>query len=98
MTQSTEAALGSLVKSAAHAAELSLDNRLAEAQDLLKDDLSWVEEALRESARRGPAPAVNAARHLVEMGGKRVRPMALLLASACFGPVPEASRHLAVCV
>jgi octaprenyl-diphosphate synthase len=99
MTQTTDAALGSLVKSAStHAADLSLDERLAEAQALLRDDLAWVEEALRESAAQGPAPAVNAARHLVEMGGKRVRPMALLLASACFGPVPEASRHLAVCV
>jgi octaprenyl-diphosphate synthase len=99
MTQSTEAALGSLVKSAsAHAADLSLDDRLAEAQALLKDDLAWVERALRESAQSGPAPATNAARHLIDMGGKRVRPMALLLASACFGPVPEASRHLAVCV
>jgi octaprenyl-diphosphate synthase len=99
MTQSTEAALGSLVNTAsAHAANLSLDDRLAEAQTLLRDDLAWVEESLRASAAVGPAPAVNAARHLVEMGGKRVRPMALLLASACFGPVPEASRHLAVCV
>ena len=99
MTQSTEAALGSLVKSASsHAADLSLDARLAEAQALLSDDLAWVEVALREAAARGPEPAVNAARHLVEMGGKRVRPMALLLASACFGPVPHASRQLAVCV
>jgi octaprenyl-diphosphate synthase len=99
MTQSTEAALGSLVKSAStHAADLSLEHRLAEAQALLRDDLAWVEDALRESAQQGPAPATNAARHLIEMGGKRVRPMALLLASACFGPVPEASRQLAVCV
>lgn len=99
MTQTTDAALGSLVKAASsHAADLSLDNRLAEAQALLRDDLSWIEEALREAAQQGPAPAVNAARHLIETGGKRVRPMALLLASACFGPVPEASRQLAVCV
>jgi octaprenyl-diphosphate synthase len=35
---------------------------------------------------------------LVALGGKRVRPMTLLLSSACFGPVPRASRHLAVCV
>lgn len=82
----------------AHAADLSLENRLVEAQALLKDDLSWVEQALRQAAERGPAPATDAARHLIEMGGKRARPMALLLASACFGPVPEASRHLAVCV
>lgn len=99
MTQTTEAALGSLVRSAsAHAADLSLDARLAEAQALLCDDLAWVEQALRETAAQGPTPAVNAARHLVEMGGKRVRPMALLLAGACFGTVPAAARHLAVCV
>lgn len=81
-----------------HAADSSLDKRLAEAQALLKDDLAWVEHALRQAAQRGPAPATNAARHLIDMGGKRARPMALLLASACFGPVPEASRQLAVCV
>lgn len=99
MTQTTEAALVSLSKcSSASAADLSLVTRLAEAQALLSDDLGWVEQALRESASQGPAPGADAARHLVELGGKRVRPMALLLSSACFGPVPVASRHMAVCV
>jgi octaprenyl-diphosphate synthase len=75
-----------------------LEARLAEAQALLKDDLSWVERQLRESASLGPVPASDASRHLVSLGGKRVRPMTLLLSSACFGPVPAASRQLAVCV
>ncbi len=99
MTLTTEAALGSLaICASTSAVDSSLEARLADAQALLKDDLSWVERALRESAAQGPQPGSNAARHLVELGGKRVRPMALLLASACFGPVPAASRHMAVCV
>ena len=65
---------------------------------MLRDDLSAVERLLRDSAAQGPVPASDAARHLVSLGGKRVRPMALLLSSACFGQVPEASRHMAVCV
>jgi octaprenyl-diphosphate synthase len=95
MTQTTKAALNSLAKSVT---DLPLEARLNEAQALLSDDLLWVERMLRESAAEGPTPGSNAARHLVELGGKRVRPMALLLCSACFGPVPEASRHMAVCV
>jgi octaprenyl-diphosphate synthase len=99
MTQSTDAALGSLAKcSAFSAAEFPLEARLGEAQALLHDDLSAVERLLRDSAAQGPVPASDAARHLVSLGGKRVRPMALLLSSACFGQVPEASRHMAVCV
>jgi len=99
MTQSTDAALGSLAKcSAFSAAEFPLEARLGEAQALLRDDLSAVERLLRDSAAQGPVPASDAARHLVSLGGKRVRPMALLLSSACFGQVPEASRHMAVCV
>lgn len=98
MTQTTEAALGSLAQCSSTAANGSLEARLAEAQALLRDDLSWVDQALQESAGQGPRPARDAARHLIGLGGKRVRPMALLLSSACFGPVPPASRHVAVCV
>jgi octaprenyl-diphosphate synthase len=99
MTQTTDAALGSLAKcSAFSGADFPLEGRLAEAQALLREDLSAVERLLRESAAQGPVPASDAARHLVSLGGKRVRPMALLLSSACFGPVPAASRQVAVCV
>lgn len=99
MTQTTEAALGSLAKClSTAAADPSLDARLLEARELLSDDLSWVERALHETAAMGPSPGSDAAHHLVALGGKRVRPMALLLSSACFGPVPPASRQMAVCV
>jgi octaprenyl-diphosphate synthase len=98
MTQTIESALGSLANCSTAAADITLDARLSEAQALLRDDLAWVEGALRESAGEGPSPGSDAARHLVALGGKRVRPMALLLSSACFGAMPEASRQMAVCV
>jgi len=70
--------------------------RLASVQELLADDLHWVEAALAEASDTGPAPAVHAARHLVTRGGKRVRPIALLLSAACFGRIPVAAREMAV--
>ena len=73
-----------------------VSDRLATIQALLADDLAWVEGGLREVCGDGPQPAVDAARHLVLRGGKRVRPMALLLAAACFGPIPSAGRELAL--
>ena len=75
-----------------------LKSRLAAVQEALASELAWVEEALRSSASQGPDPGRAAAQHLVQRGGKRVRPMALLLSSACFGEIPEPARHLAVVV
>jgi octaprenyl-diphosphate synthase len=70
--------------------------RLAEVTALFADDLAWVERELSAAANAGPSPGRDAARHLVERGGKRLRPMALLLSSACFGRIPAAARELAV--
>lgn len=98
MTQPIEAALASLELSASFAGDSGLEQRLAEVQQVLGDDLSWVERALHEAAADGPSPAMDASRYMVSLGGKRVRPMALLLSAACFGAVPPASRHVAVCV
>lgn len=99
MTQTLPVALGSLAQSAANAAPGSpVGERLADVQKLLKDHLLWVEEALSAVSRAGPAPGSDAAHQLVGLGGKRVRPMALLLSAGCFGPIPERARHVAVCV
>ncbi|MFZ5897364.1 MAG: polyprenyl synthetase family protein [Myxococcota bacterium] len=73
-----------------------VSERLASIQSLLADDLAWVEASLEKVCGDGPQPAVDAARHLVLRGGKRVRPMALLLAAACFGPIPAAAREMAL--
>ncbi|MCB9580590.1 MAG: polyprenyl synthetase family protein [Polyangiaceae bacterium] len=75
-----------------------LEQRLTDVQAALAGDLTKVETALRGAAREGPSPGVDAARHLVENGGKRVRPLALLLSAACFGPITDAARELAVVV
>ncbi len=73
-----------------------VSDRLSHVQGLLADDLRWIEAALLEVAADGPAPGTQAARHLVASGGKRIRPIALLLSSACCGKIPEAARELAV--
>jgi len=59
--------------------------RLADVQEFLARDLYEVEAALVEACQKGPEPATRAAAHLVARGGKRVRPLALLLAAKCFG-------------
>jgi octaprenyl-diphosphate synthase len=70
--------------------------RLVEVQELVGDDLEWVESALTEHCADGARPATLAAKHLVARGGKRVRPLTALLAARCFGPVPAAARTLAL--
>jgi octaprenyl-diphosphate synthase len=97
MALPVDAVLSDLQK-AAHqrAREARLSERLAAVQNALKDDLSWVEQTLLSAVESGPRPATDAARHLVSLGGKRVRPLALLLSAACFGPVPVSARELAV--
>src|SRR5262249_39333097 len=71
-------------------------HRLERAQSLLREDLVWIERALGEFAAEGPAPASLAAHALLSRGGKRIRPMALLLSAACFGSIGEAARGLAL--
>jgi octaprenyl-diphosphate synthase len=73
-----------------------LRGRLGDLQALLEDDLAWVERALAEATSRGERPGRDAASHLVSRGGKRVRPMALLLSAACFGDASPAAREMAL--
>ncbi|MBN2191220.1 MAG: polyprenyl synthetase family protein [Polyangiaceae bacterium] len=69
---------------------------VAEVEALLEEDMTAFEGGLREAVSVGPEPATHAAVHLVSRGGKRVRPVALLLSAACFGPIPRAARELAI--
>ncbi|HEX4339792.1 MAG TPA: polyprenyl synthetase family protein [Polyangiaceae bacterium] len=97
MTLPIQAAIASLSRAAEGDVDhAKLERRLDGLQALLADDLAWVEVALSEATGRGERPARDAARHLVLRGGKRVRPTALLLSTACFGPVPQAARELAL--
>jgi octaprenyl-diphosphate synthase len=70
--------------------------RLAQVRALLGDDMLAVDRELARVARDGLAPATDSATHLLEGGGKRVRPMAALLAAACFAPPPPAAREVAI--
>ena len=80
----------------AQAQETRAIERMTTVQDILADDLSWIEAALSGAVDEGELPATLAARHLVTRGGKRVRPIALLLSAACFGKITPAARELAV--
>ncbi len=71
-------------------------DRIAQVHALLGEDMSVVEGELARLVREGPSPATDSAAHLLEAGGKRVRPLTVLLAAACFGPVPAVARDLAV--
>ena len=66
--------------------------RIADVRALLGDDMTVVERELGRLTREGTSPATDSATHLLEAGGKRVRPLTVLLAAACFGPVPSGAR------
>jgi octaprenyl-diphosphate synthase len=70
--------------------------RMAEVHALLSEDMTAVDLELARLTREGVSPATDSAAHLLEAGGKRIRPLTVLLSSACFGPVPAAARDLAV--
>lgn len=69
--------------------------RLADVRALITREMADVEELIGKHVGAGVAPATDSARHLFAAGGKRVRPMALLLAHACWSPVDEKARGLA---
>src|SRR5690606_7338892 len=98
MSLSTDAAITTLKSSAKRATDPRLDTRLSDVQELLADDMTWVESALTEASKVATAPADAAVAHLVALGGKRVRPTAVLLSAACAGPIGQAVRELAVVV
>lgn len=57
-------------------------DNLAQVTAELSVDLSWLSSELAEACDRGPSPASESAAHLVNAGGKRVRPVAVLLSAA----------------
>ena len=70
-------------------------SRLFELRSLFGADLAYVERELAKDSKDGVAPATDAAAHLLMAGGKRVRPLCVLLSAACFGR-DDAARDLAV--
>jgi octaprenyl-diphosphate synthase len=70
--------------------------RLIRIRALYGEDLVAVEQELGAAVRSGVPRATDAAIHLLEAGGKRVRPMCVILAASCFGRVGPAVRAAAV--
>lgn len=69
--------------------------RVEEIRSFVAREMREVEDLLRARVATGTAPALESAHHLVDSGGKRVRPLGLLLANACFGPLEARARDLA---
>jgi octaprenyl-diphosphate synthase len=69
--------------------------RLEQVHALVGEDLAIVERELARLTRDGLVPATESAVHLLEAGGKRVRPLVVLLAASCFAEISPATRELA---
>jgi octaprenyl-diphosphate synthase len=70
--------------------------RLSDVHALLVEEMAWVDGELSRATKDGASPATDSASHLLSAGGKRVRPLTVLLSAACFGEIPRAARELAV--
>ena len=86
-----------MLEETAMAADLGAQHlgRLRDAHELLGQDLSRIETLLLAATADGVVPATQAATHLLTAGGKRVRPLCVLLASLLFGGVTDETRTLA---
>jgi octaprenyl-diphosphate synthase len=71
-------------------------DRIAQVHAMLREDMGLVDRELTRATRDGVSPATDSATHLLEAGGKRVRPLTVLLSAACFGDVPPGAREVAV--
>lgn len=81
-----------------HAAGLDrLADRIHALRDLAADDLRAVDAALAELPR-AKAVAVRGAHHLIDLGGKRLRPLCVALAARAGRGFDAAARELAVAV
>jgi octaprenyl-diphosphate synthase len=69
---------------------------LTRVYETLGDELTAVEGDIAEVVRDGLSPGTDAGTHLHEAGGKRIRPLMVLLAARCFGELPRAAHDVAV--
>lgn len=68
--------------------------RVAEVRALVTREMEEVEALIRRRIADGVTPGKESATHLFDAGGKRVRPLGLLLAAACFGTIDARARDL----
>jgi octaprenyl-diphosphate synthase len=82
--------------SVAPAAGDRVQQRLAEVRALVGEDMVVVDRELARLTRDGLSPATDSATHLLAAGGKRIRPLTVMLSAACFGTPPPHTRDVAV--
>lgn len=68
--------------------------RVAEVRSLVAREMTEIEQLIATRIAAGVTPGAESARHLFDAGGKRVRPLGLLLATACFGAIDARARDL----
>jgi octaprenyl-diphosphate synthase len=68
--------------------------RVADIRALVAREMNEIEQLVRRRIAGGVTPGVECAQHLLDAGGKRIRPLGLLLACACFGPIGPRAREL----
>lgn len=97
MTTGGSAVLGRLEASSRGSGAATVADKLASLREFLADDLRQVEEAL--AGFEGKAtPLHRSARHLLERGGKRLRPTCVALAARVGSGFGPAAREVAVAV
>src|SRR4030095_8655301 len=74
-----------------------LSGRLTDLADLVNDDMAELEEAL-SAIHLSPNLAHRAAGHLLDLGGKRLRPVCVALSARIGSGFGRAARDLAVAV
>lgn len=87
--------LGSLAEVVEQRAPGPMEARLHEIRAFLADDLSGIERDL-QAIERKETPMHASAGHLLDLGGKRIRPMCVALAARVGGGFNAAAKELAV--
>lgn len=76
----------------------ALGERMGELQTLLNEDMHEIELSIGDVGRRGETLVHQAAKHLLDHSGKRIRPVCVVLAARTGDGFTPAARKLAVAV
>lgn len=94
----TREVLSSLSRAASARGATSMTDRLADISRWLEQDLADVERAIAAVGKSGDTSAEKSARHLLDRGGKRLRPICVALASRMGSGFNETARTFAIAV
>jgi octaprenyl-diphosphate synthase len=97
-TEGTRDVLNSLGRACDQRGAAGLTERLADIARWLEQDLADVEREIAHIGRAGDSAAEKSARHLLDRGGKRLRPICVALASRVGSGASPAARAFAIAV